>query len=185
MSLAKRILSWISKHGSKPKALPILGGMSIGDFFLPALPTQTSVMLLAWLQPKTGVKIILTFALAAALGSTLLIGFGHLIDGYVSSAIPNKGTQFHDTWQQLTLWIDGYGLWALFFMSMLPTPPRTLILLSLISGIFWPYIIVVVFIGKLIWFTLVVTLVIKAPNWLLSLPWLGPKLTPILTRRDA
>ncbi len=183
-TLAQRIMNWIGENGTKPKALPILGGISIGDFFIPALPTQTSVILLAWCQPKRSVWIILTFAIAAAIGACVLSLLAYSVDGYLMAAIPHQDSDLYQHWQRLQNWIEQYGLWTLLVMSMLPTPPRLLIILSLLSGIAWLGIAATVFFGKLAWYSLVVMLVIRAPSLLMSLPWIGPKLQMMLTRYE-
>ncbi|WP_070963264.1 VTT domain-containing protein [Vibrio sonorensis] len=181
-TLGKRVAQWIGRNGSKSKALPILGGISIGDFFVPALPTQTSVILLTWLQPKRAVLIALTFSAAAAAGASILAFIAYSVDGYLTAATPLTNSDYYDHWQRLQSWINEHGLWTLLVMSMFPTPPRVLIILSLLSGIAWTGIVATVFVGKLIWFSLVVLLVTKAPRFLLSLPWVGPKLKPLLNR---
>jgi len=181
-SIATKVLSWLKRNGSKPKAVPMLAGLSIGDFFIPALPTQTSVMLLAWLQPQQRVFIALLFAMAAVIGSGILIGLSLLLESFIQASIPSEQSDFYAKWLQLKAWINDYGLLALFAMSVFPTPPRSLVVLSILSGLSGLAIMITVFLGKLLWFSLVVFIVTGAPNWLMSLPWLGKKLQPLLTR---
>ncbi|CAM3171375.1 hypothetical protein QTO01_15500 [Vibrio mytili] len=181
-TLTQRILNWISENATKPKALPILGGLSIGDFFIPALPTQTSVILLAWCQPKRAIWIILTFAIAATAGAGVLSLIAYSVDGYLIAGISPPDSDLYQHRLRLQNWLEQYGLWTLLVMSMLPTPPRLLIILSLLSGIAWLNIAATVFLGKLAWYSLVVMLVIKTPSFLMSLPWIGLKLQAILTR---
>ncbi|HAS61121.1 MAG TPA: hypothetical protein DCS35_00260 [Vibrio sp.] len=86
-TVTNRVLYWVMKKGRKPKSVYVLAGISIGDFFVPALPTQTSVILLAWLHPKKTSIIALMFAVAAAMGASILVLISTLLDSYLQSAI--------------------------------------------------------------------------------------------------
>lgn len=178
--LGTRVLQWVKTNGSKPSALPLLGSLSVGDFFIPALPTQSSVILLAILQPARAIAIVLIFALAAAIGASILSGMAWLMDDFLTQAMPGPGSAAEAHWAQLQQWLSQYGLWALFAMSLSPTPPRTLIILSLLSGIAGSLVVLTVLAGKLIWYSLVVTLVIKAPHWLIKVPVIGPRIAPLI-----
>lgn len=184
-SIAQRCLKWIAKHGAKPKAIVILAIVSIGDFFIPALPTQTSVLLLAWLQPKRALWIILAFAMCAAAGASILVLLAGLLDQYLQMATPSQESKMHQQWITLQGYIKEYGLFALAIMSLLPTPPRTMVVLSLLSGLAWLPIITTVFVGKLMWFGTVVVLVNIAPQWLTKLPIIGVKIQKILAQKQA
>lgn len=100
-TLAKRVMDWITKNGRKPQAVYILASISIGDFFVPALPTQTSVMLLAWLQPRKAWVITLMFAFAAAVGASILGFLSILLDNYLQSAIPTEQSSHYQNWEKL------------------------------------------------------------------------------------
>nr|WP_087019845.1 hypothetical protein [Thaumasiovibrio subtropicus] len=177
-------MRWIKTHGQKTKAVPMMGALSIGDFFVPALPTQTSVMLLSWLQPQRAALIAFTFAFAAALGASVLALLVLSIETYAQAVMPVEGDELYGHWQTLQSYIAQYGVIALFVMSLLPTPPRSMIILSLLSGLALFSVVFAVFAGKLVWFGLVVTLITRAPNWLMSLPWIGRRLSAILHKRD-
>ncbi|AXQ99130.1 hypothetical protein [Pseudoalteromonas piscicida] len=181
VTLARRVLNWISENGKKPKAIAVLSGLSIGDFFVPALPTQTSVMLLAWLQPKKILTIALMFAIAAAVGSSILILLATILESFLQSAIPSQDSANFEKWQTFKHYINEYGLYALALMSLLPTPPRTMVVLSLLAGISGYLIVATVLFGKLLWFTAVVLIVSRAPNWLPKIPWIGKKIAKTIT----
>ncbi len=185
LSIGQRILKWIGRHGAKPKAIPMLAGVSIGDFFVPALPTQTSVMLLAWLQPKRAIWIILAFSMAAAVGAGILTLLATLLDQYLQMATPTEESKMYQQWLTLQGYIKDYGFFALAVMSSLPTPPRTMVVLSLLSGLAWLPIIATVFVGKLIWFSIVVTLINVAPKWLVNLPIIGVKIQKIIASKPS
>jgi hypothetical protein len=52
LSWARRIYHWTLTHGSHARSIWLLALASVGDFFIPALPTQSSVILLTLLQPQ-------------------------------------------------------------------------------------------------------------------------------------
>ena len=65
------------------------------------------------------------------------------------------------------------GLWAVFAASIFPTPSRLLTVVTLLAGTAVPAVVATVFAGKLIWFSLFLGLLIKAPAVLAKLPLLG------------
>ncbi|MGF1911358.1 hypothetical protein L4C38_18195 [Vibrio kasasachensis] len=184
-TLAKRVLNWVTKNGKKTKAVYVLAGVSIGDFFVPALPTQTSVMLLAWYQPKKALIIALMFAFAAAAGASILVFISVLFESYIQSAIPAEESSHYQNWQKLTGYVNQYGLYALAAMSLLPTPPRTMVILSLLSGISAYLVVASVFLGKLLWFGGVVFIISRSPKWLVKLPWIGSKIAQSISHKQA
>lgn len=184
-TLAKRVMDWITKNGRKPQAVYILSGISIGDFFVPALPTQTSVMLLAWLQPRKAWVITLMFAFAAAVGASILCFLSILLDNYLQSAIPTEQSSHYQNWEKLKGYVSQYGLYALVSMSLLPTPPRTMVILSLLSGISGYWVVATIFLGKLMWFGGVVFTVSRSPKWLIKLPWIGRKIAQSISQKQS
>ena len=69
--LTARIARFAVFHGSRRRAIVGLSAASVGDFFVPALPTQTSVLALGLMQPQRAAWIALAFAIAAALGAAV------------------------------------------------------------------------------------------------------------------
>lgn len=69
--LTARIARFAVFHGSQRRAIVGLSAASVGDFFVPALPTQTSVLALGLMQPQRAAWIALAFAIAAALGAAV------------------------------------------------------------------------------------------------------------------
>ncbi|WGV98296.1 hypothetical protein QF117_05405 [Vibrio sp. YMD68] len=183
-SIAQRVLAWIGNNGAKEKAIPILAGVSIGDFFVPALPTQTSVMLLAWLQPKRAIWIVFAFATAAAAGAGILTLLATLLEHYLQMATPTAESKVYQQWLTLQGYIQEYGFLALAVMSLFPTPPRTMVVLSLLSGLAWFGILLTVFVGKFVWFSVVVTLITIAPKWLIKLPVVGTRVQTLLAQKS-
>ena len=111
--------------------------------------------------------------MAAAIGSSFLAILALMLDDYFSSLIPTAGKNGYEHWQWLKGTVQEYGLIALPVLCLLPTPPRTLVVLSILSGLSVSAVIAMVFMGKLVWFFAVVTFVCMAPTWLSKVPWIG------------
>ena len=58
-SLMDRIARFAVIHGSRRRAIAGLSAVSVGDFFVPALPTQSSVLALGVMQPQRAAWIAL------------------------------------------------------------------------------------------------------------------------------
>jgi hypothetical protein len=71
-SLSGWVLGYLAREGSQPRAISVLALVSVGDIFLPSLPTQISVTTLGCLQPARAIRIAAAFALASAVGVAIL-----------------------------------------------------------------------------------------------------------------
>lgn len=169
----QRLARYAVLQGSRRRALAALSGASVGDFFVPALPTQTSVLALGLLQPRRAAWIALAFASAAALGAALLAALLALVSGYAQQF----GTaEFGGAWVAITERARVYGVWAVLVASIFPTPPRLLTAASLIAGVGTFPVVTAVFFGKLIWFGVFLWLLTRAPQLLARIPLLGRSL---------
>ncbi|MDP2817396.1 MAG: hypothetical protein Q8O29_03780 [Polaromonas sp.] len=166
----ERVARFAVLHGSRRRAIAALSAVSVGDFFVPALPTQTSVLALGLMQPQRAAWIALAFATAAALGAALLALLLSAVGGYAQQF---GAEQFGADWTRITGRVQVLGLWAVFAASIFPTPPRLLTAATLLAGAAVPAVVAAVFAGKLIWFALFLGLLIKAPAVLARLPVLS------------
>ena len=170
LTWGQRISRFTVLHGSKRSAIFVLALVSVGDFFIPALPTQTSVIALGLLQPRRALWIALAFAIAAALGASVLALLLASVDSFAQQFAAEK---LGSEWARITKFIQTYGAWAVLFSSIFPTPPRLLTAVTLLSGVSPWAVIASVFMGKLIWFALFLTLLIKLPKVLGRIPVIG------------
>lgn len=169
----QRIARYAVLKGARRRALAALSGISIGDFFVPALPTQTSVVALGLLQPQRAVWIALAFATAAGLGAALLALMLDFAGGYAQQF----GTaEFGENWTLIAERARAYGVWAVLLASIFPTPPRLLTAATLLAGAGMLPVVLAVFTGKLIWFGLFLWLLQRAPAVLTRVPLLGSSL---------
>jgi len=90
-----RLARYAVLQGARRRTLGVLGAVSVGDFFLPALPTQTSVIALGLMQPARWAWIAGVFASASAVGVLLLAAVLTLVAGYAQQFGPE---QMGDAW---------------------------------------------------------------------------------------
>ncbi len=166
----RRLSRFAVLQGSRRRAIAVLGGASVGDFFVPALPTQTSVIALGLLQPQRAAWVALVFALAAAVGAGLL---AVLLMGASAYAQQFGEARFGSEWTQVVQTVRDYGVWAVLLASIFPSPPRLLTAATLLSGAAAWAVLLAVFAGKLIWFGLFLLLLTRAPALLARVPLLG------------
>lgn len=166
----RRVLDWTLRHGREPHSVYFLSALSVGDFFIPALPTQTSVIALGLLQPKRWILIALAFSLAAVLGASVLILLVFSVESYLAALRPAPSSDVYAHWTSLQQIISDYGLWGLLAFSMFPTPPRLMVATTLLAGFSIPLILGTVFAGKLIWFGLTLAVVRYTPQALRRVP---------------
>ena len=169
----ERLARYAVLQGARRRALLGLAGASVGDFFIPALPTQTSVVALGMLQPQRAVWIALAFATAAAAGAAVLAS---LLAGVSDYAAQFGAEQFGEAWAVVADRARTYGVWAVLLASIFPTPPRLLTAASLLAGASALPVVGAVFVGKLIWFGVFLGLLTRAPRFLARVPVLGRSL---------
>lgn len=176
---SSRLRRFVDRHGRDPRAIPLLGAVSAGDFFLPALPTQLSVLALGWLQPRRAPWIALTFAAAAATGAGVLA----LLIAHAAGFAHQFGAEaLGPSWPELVAKVERYGVWAVLALSMLPTPPRLATAATLLAGVPPSAVVAAVFAGKLVWFGAVLASITRAPTLLVRVPIAGPRIRASLER---
>jgi membrane protein YqaA with SNARE-associated domain len=178
---SERIARFAVRHGSRPKTMIALSALSVGDFFLPALPTQTSVIALGLLQPQRALWIALAFAAAAATGTGLVALFLSFVESYAQAAAQES---LGDRWAAIAQNIRDYGVWAVLLASIFPTPPRTIVIAALLAGALAPLVMLAVFCGKLLWFGGVLAMLRYAPARLRKLPFIGRQLQTLERLRN-
>lgn len=169
----ERLARYAVLQGARRRALLGLAGASVGDFFIPALPTQTSVVALGMMQPQRAMWIALAFATAAAVGAAIL---ALLLTGVSGYATQFGAEQLGDAWAVVADRARTYGVWAVLLASIFPTPPRLLTAATLLAGAGALPVVGAVFAGKLIWFGLFLGLLTRAPRFLARVPVLGRSL---------
>lgn len=170
MSRMDRLARYGVLQGAKRRTLLALGAVSVGDFFVPALPTQTSVIALGLMQPRRWLSIAFVFAVASALGVLLLAAVLALASGYAERF---DSTRLGADWSAALEQIREWGIWAVLVFSIFPTPPRLLTAATLLSGEGALSVAAAVFSGRMIWLSVFLLLLTRAPRLLARVPFLG------------
>lgn len=181
-TLGERLGRFTIRHGARRRAIAVLGLVSAADFFVPALPTQSSVVALGLMQPRRAAWIALAFALAAVAGAGVLAGLLHFAAPYAAQFSEARQGEH---WRTVTDFIRDHGALALLAASALPTPPRLLTAAALLAGVPTASVLLAIFSGRLIWFGGFLALLVKAPDWLGGLPVIGDGLRRFRVYRDA
>lgn len=170
LGIAERVARFAVRHGSRRRAIAVLSGASVGDFFIPALPTQTSVIALGLMQPQRAGWVALAFAAAAAAGAGVLALALALVGGYAQQF---GEAQVGADWAAITARVRELGVWAVLLASVFPTPPRLLTAATLLAGASAGSVMAAVFAGKLLWFGGFLALLVWAPAVLERVPVIG------------
>jgi membrane protein YqaA with SNARE-associated domain len=165
-----RLARYTVLQGSKPRTIVALGAVSVGDFFAPALPTQTSVIALGLMQPSRWLWIALIFAAASATGVLLLATLLSLFTEYAQQFDPER---IGNDWNTVMTHLREWGLWAVLLFSMLPSPPRLLTAATLISGMGPWAVAAAVFTGRMVWLSGFLLLLTRAPQLFARVPFIG------------
>lgn len=173
LSWSQRLIHRLVAGGTRRRALAGFAALSVGDFFIPALPTQTAVIALSLLQPRRAAWIITGFSMAAAAGALLVAALVAGIDGYAQSVVNEFAP---DAWAEAGELLLRHGPWIVLAASIFPTPPRVLVIAALLAGTPGIAVSGAVFAGKVLWFGLVVTLLVTMPARLHRVPWLGAQI---------
>lgn len=172
-SWSDRLVHRLVAGSTRRRALAGFAALSVGDFFLPALPTQTSVIALSLLQPRRAVWIVAGFASAAAVGVLLMAALVAGVGGYAQALATDIAPQ---AWAEAGELLRRHGPWIVLAASLFPTPPRVLVAAALLAGTPVLAVAGAVFAGKALWFGVVVALLVTMPQRLHRVPWLGAQI---------
>ena len=164
-SFLQRLFLWVEtgllRHGTEPKTIFLLAGFAVLDGFLPMLPAEMFVLALCVLQPKKGVVIVPVFAAASALSAFLLaLGVGTLTASAESMSQKLMGAQG----PQILATMRDWGPVSMVFFSVFPDSPRSAIALFALSGVSPESIGAMVFVGKLMLYSVLLLLIHHLPS---------------------
>jgi membrane protein YqaA with SNARE-associated domain len=157
----QRVETLLLRHGTEPKTIFWLAVFSVMDGFLPMLPAEMFVLALCVLQPQKGKVIVLAFAVASAWSAFLLaLGMGTLTASAESLSQKLMGSQG----PQVLAMLRDSGPVSMVFFSIFPDSPRSAIALFALSGVSPESIGAMVFIGKLMLYTVLLWLIHHLPS---------------------
>jgi hypothetical protein len=142
----QRVETLLLCHGTEPKTIFWLAVFSVMDGFLPMLPAE---------------MFVLAFAVASALSAFLLaLGMGTLTASAESLSQKLMGSQG----PQVLAMLRDSGPVSMVFFSIFPDSPRSAIALFALSGVSPESIGAMVFIGKLMLYTVLLWLIHHLPS---------------------
>ena len=149
------------RYGAQPRTIFFLAGFSALDSFFPMLPAEAFVVALGILQPRKVKVIVLVFAMASALSAWLLA----LVLGTLSASAERLGLQLMGAqWDQALAMVHTWGPASMVFLAAFPDSPRTSIAALALSGVAPLLIGLMVFLGKLIFYSALLGLMHHLPS---------------------
>lgn len=125
-----RIVLALERRAERKWFLPAVSLFPLADYVLPFMPNQILLLCLSILTPRRWWQLALTFILAAGLGAFLGVLAIQTIDETILGVLPD--TPAVATARE---WLAAYGLGALVLLAMLPTPPRSAVILCALAGL--------------------------------------------------
>lgn len=178
--LFQRVETALLRHGTEPKTIFLLAVLSVFDGFLPMMPAEMFVLALCVLQPQKGKVIVVVFALASAVSAFLLaLGMGTLTESAESLSQKLMGSQG----PQVLAMLRDSGPVSMVFLSIFPDSPRSAIALFALSGVSPDSIGAMVFIGKMMLYTVLLLLIYHLPSRVGKWRGVGPFWVKWLQRR--
>lgn len=149
------------RHGAQPRTIFFLATLSAFDSFVPMLPAEAFVVALGILQPHKAKVIVLVFAMASAVSAWLLA----LVLGTLSTSAESLGLQLMGAqWDQALALVRAWGPASMVLLAAFPDSPRTSIAALALSGVAPLLIGLMVFLGKLILYAGLLSLMHYLPS---------------------
>jgi len=157
----KQCQTVLLRHGTQQLTIFFLALFSVLDGFLPVLPAEMFVVVLCILQPQQGKVVVLSFAAASAMSAFFLA----LVLGTWSPSGEWLGSNLlGDQGPQALHWVRTWGPVGLVFVSVFPDAPRASIALLALGGVAPLAIAGMVFMGKLMLYTVLLFLIHHLPS---------------------
>ncbi|TFL19324.1 hypothetical protein [Jannaschia formosa] len=125
-------LRWIDRQAARAGYYPRMGAFPFLDYALPVLPNQILLLVLACLHRERWLAIALTFAIASALGAVAVTLVVQIAD---SRSVARFLTGEIEAAGPVIAWIEAEGVWVLAALALLPTPPRSAVLVCALAGL--------------------------------------------------
>ena len=125
----EKFLARLRQYADRPWYLPLVCLLAFADLFVMLIPTEGMIVTTSFVRPKgwwvTAIAVALSTTLAVLLVAWLGSHYGE------SFAIWLLGEKVFESamWIRADHWIQRYGFWGLWFISLGPIPPQPAILL--------------------------------------------------------
>jgi membrane protein YqaA with SNARE-associated domain len=150
---------------------PYAGGVISLDYFIIVLPSTTLVIASSLLQPKKWLSNGLWLALGSTLGGLIISGLLQTFTAPLLNSILS-GVASSDEWNKLLVFIQNYGVYGLFLMACIPTPIRTVTIVTAVSGVALPMITAAILAGRLVSYVGLSFITSRFPHWLLKVSFI-------------
>ena len=129
-----RLVVALQARAGRPWFLPSVGVFPVLDYALPVLPNQILLIALSVLQPRLWWRFAAVFVAGAALGALLAaLAVQQAVQPLVGMLLGEGSTLDPAPW--LRSFIEHYGLIGLAGLSLLPSPPRTAVVVCAAAGL--------------------------------------------------
>lgn len=133
MKFILKINEWITLLSNTRWLDPLCGVLAFLGTLTAAFPVTAVVIPATLLVPRHWLWIALSCALGSALGATLLVEMVHSLGlAQLTEWFPHVFA--HQDWQQMSAWVDEYGLLSLFIIAATPLPQTPALIFFGLAG---------------------------------------------------
>lgn len=152
----------VLNYGARPFMIFVLATLALFNAFVPMTP-NAFILILAILQPEREKLIVVLFAISAGLSA---FAFALILSRFNDSAQLLGVETFGEHWETAQQIMATYGPGLLVLLSIFPDIPRPSITVVSFSGVAPIWIGLMVFIGKLVLYSLLIKLLNSVPLFL-------------------
>jgi membrane protein YqaA with SNARE-associated domain len=181
----KKYFDQVRKYSDRPWYLPFICLLAFVDLFVMVIPTEGLIVTTSILRPKRWLVTATVVTLASSLGALTLgaLGYFHGVP-FVAWVLGDDFFQ-STNWIRMTGWIERWGFWGLWFISLGPLPQQPAILICALAHMPLFEIFGAVLLGRLPKYVLFSYLATHSPKYFrkffgneiegMTLPPLDPK----------
>lgn len=168
MAFKKKLARNVKKIIAHKWYIPLTSLIVALDFFVAPLPSTSFVIASSMLKPKKWFTIAIIYSLATIVGGIIFLYlFETLSESFLHFYFPSLSIEHSDS--GIIGFLNLYGFYGLFVLSLTPIPIRTISIITLLLGSpFWP-VIFAISAGRLILYIFLANLSSRSPEWILSL----------------
>jgi membrane protein YqaA with SNARE-associated domain len=165
--MIKKILAFTASHMQKTW-YPIFIATIIGlDIFILAVPNDALLISAVLAQPKRWLRIAIYVSIGSIIGVALFSGILLQYPDLIRATFP--GVFESSVWAQTSVFLQNYGVFALFFGAVGPLPQQPFVVVAALSGVNFSTIIFSVLAGRLLKYIFLAWVASHSPKLLAKL----------------
>ncbi len=130
---------------------PLIGLLAALDNLVLVIPTDGILISSTMLMPKHWFRFAICVALGSAIGAFVLASFVEWQGlPFIQQYLPE--ITLGQAWKTTSHFFEIHGLWVVFIVALLPIPQQPAVLLASLANVNLTFLILVIFIGRLIKF---------------------------------